>query len=1138
MNPTPPPSGSRPSPSGKPSREKKRKPWWAKALKITGITVASLVAIFLLVITAVVTILNPDRLTPLVEKFAGDYINGELKVARVELTFWHTFPRLRVDIDSLTVTSGSLDTLPDSIKQQLPPDATRLLHVDHFDGDIHLPRLLTGEIEVYNTTIVKPAVNIVQATPEVANYDIFPTTEEVDTTASGPLPDISIGSFIIEGDAPINYVSLPDSTHVNLTLATSSLTGGDPHSYTLQIKGITDARVTDINLNGLRLGLGGRVIFDLAHPEAIEVKGLELGLNELIAKVSGLVETDPAIAVKKMEIDVPRVALSNILAMLPEVYRKLIPRFETDMTLAGRVKLTAPYIIGGKDTIPSLEARLELDADRFKMDRVDLNKLSLDVNAKIDGHTLDKSVFTLKKLEARGNAVGIKLDGTVRNPVSDPAFEANFDGSLDMSRLPAILLSRLPMTLKGKLQANATFKGRLSYLNRENFHRVKASGKMELNGFVMKMRDGSMDLFLRHGRLNLGTSDSFVRHEHKIDSMLTVSLKVDTASLITPDITLGASDLKGGLGMMNRAQSSDTSIINPIGATFHIGNLNMVSEADTMRVRLRDVNARAALTRYHGATRKPLLTTTLSAKRIRWADALNRASLTDGKITLKLHPTDFQPPKIDPSRREALRARRQAMRDSIAALDSLDRREMVEMQVDRSLKKMLIRWQASGSVNAAKARLMTPFFPLRCRLENVNIDFTTDSITINDTRLIAGKSDFTLSGSLSNIVRAVVSGRSPIRADFILTSNNLDVNELANAAFAGSAFAEKVDNGQQVSITNSDNDEIVQASIENSTDEIAALLVPSNIEADLSVHARHVTYSDMKFTNMAGTLRVHDGALNIDDFTATSDMGSLDLTALYTAPTRRDINFAFGMRLNDFKIENFMKIMPTVDSIMPLLRDIRGIINAEMAATTTLDPHMNINLPDLSALLTISGDSLVLLDAETFRAIGKWLLFKDKQHNMIDHMEVRLVVKDNQLQLYPFIFDMDRYRLGVMGSNDLALNFKYHVSVLKSPIPFKFGINVSGNPDKMKVRLGGAKLKENMVGQSTVIADTTRINLLRSIQSAFRKGVKKGKVTPLQFAKPSVTVGPDEATDTISSADSLIFIRQGLIQAPAPVTGS
>ena len=76
-------------------------------------------------------------------------------------------------------------------------------------------------------------------------------------------------------------------------------------------------------------------------------------------------------------------------------------------------------------------------------------------------------------------------------------------------------------------------------------------------------------------------------------------------------------------------------------------------------------------------------------------------------------------------------------------------------------------------------------------------------------------------------------------------------------------------------------------------------------------------------------------------------------------------------------------------------------------------------------------------------------------------MSVEMLVRDNVLRIFPFAFDIDRYRLGITGYNDLALNFDYHISVLKSPLPFKFGINIKGNPDKYKFRLGGAKYKDS-----------------------------------------------------------------------------
>jgi hypothetical protein len=239
------------------------------------------------------------------------------------------------------------------------------------------------------------------------------------------------------------------------------------------------------------------------------------------------------------------------------------------------------------------------------------------------------------------------------------------------------------------------------------------------------------------------------------------------------------------------------------------------------------------------------------------------------------------------------------------------------------------------------------------------------------------------------------------------------------------------------------------------------------------------------------------------------------------------------------------------------MKSFAGIVNADVALTTDITRQMDVNIPSLKAALNIEGDSLVLIDPDTFKTISKWLMFRHKDRNIIDHMGVEVVVENSTLEVYPFMFDIDRYKLGVMGHNDLAMNLNYHVSVLKSPIPFKFGINVKGTPEKMKIRLGGAKVKDKMVGERQVIASDTRINLVEQINNIFRSSVGKARKGKLNFPSTGRTSGTATLTtdssgrrhptsvsvsapvapyngseEQVSVTDSLLMIKQGLIPNP------
>lgn len=75
------------------------------------------------------------------------------------------------------------------------------------------------------------------------------------------------------------------------------------------------------------------------------------------------------------------------------------------------------------------------------------------------------------------------------------------------------------------------------------------------------------------------------------------------------------------------------------------------------------------------------------------------------------------------------------------------------------------------------------------------------------------------------------------------------------------------------------------------------------------------------------------------------------------------------------------------------------------------------------------------------------------------------------------------------GLQNFDQTFKYHVSVLKSPIPFRFGINIFGNFDNWKYRIGKAQYKNTNVPVFTAQIDTLQMNLVSSIHNIFTKGV-------------------------------------------------
>ena len=187
-------------------------------------------------------------------------------------------------------------------------------------------------------------------------------------------------------------------------------------------------------------------------------------------------------------------------------------------------------------------------------------------------------------------------------------------------------------------------------------------------------------------------------------------------------------------------------------------------------------------------------------------------------------------------------------------------------------------------------------------------------------------------------------------------------------------------------------------------------------------------------------------------------------------------------------IDSLVGLIPSLDTLFPMLRSFEGLVDFHIAEDSWLDSAMNIDLPTLRAAAYLDGRDLVLMDGETFAEISKMLMFKNKKRNMIDSISVDLMVKDGTIEIFPFLVEIDRYKAAVGGQHNIDMTFKYHISILKSPLPFRAGVDISGNLDKMKFRITKAKYKDLFIPSRKAKVDSTQLNLRQRMRTILKEG--------------------------------------------------
>ena len=339
-----------------------------KALKIFGIALGSIIGVVVLAIAAAVwVVFTPERLTPIVRGVASEYVKCEHEIGKVELTFFSTFPRFGLSIDSVVVINP-MEGAPSDTVAAIPQ---MTVSVDVVDFLTH------NNLTLHTLSAPTLQANIYIAADGRANYDILVGNEAKDEEATSmALPFNAIQVDEIQLSArQLRYISEPDT--MDMTLRDTRIETAHPIVANLQKMHIAlqDARIAT---NGLALTLNGW------------------------AQLGDTLQTDMRLTLNEWAID-------SILALLPITLDKDI----TELVRGGSATLDATAKINMADSAASKVHVHQLAAHVKHTDlkaqgvvKDPLGKLWADITADVNVLIADVKAFLPKDMQVAGRVKG------------------------------------------------------------------------------------------------------------------------------------------------------------------------------------------------------------------------------------------------------------------------------------------------------------------------------------------------------------------------------------------------------------------------------------------------------------------------------------------------------------------------------------------------------------------------------------------------------------------------------------------------------------------------------------------------------------------------------------------------------------
>jgi hypothetical protein len=1041
-----------------------------KFIKVFLIALASLLAV-LLIAAGIVSwlVFTPERVTPIVRKQAARFITCQSEIGEVDLTLFSTWPDVGLRVRRFALINPVAGAPSDTLV-----NLDELMAV--VDGQAWWKR---REMILVGLELNGGTVNVFSDSLGNTNYDIVAsdTTPSPGNDSATAMPVLDIRNVVLD-DVNLRYRDLSskmDAVIRSLSAKIAGTVGQDSISgrVTLASPGVSFEYGGEKYLEqaSVKLDLPVDVV---PSRQFIKLKGATISINDLGLWLNGTARNDTLNRNIEANISYKLSAwpVNSMLALVPPSFHSYLEGFEGDGLLTSEG--TAKGILSDS-VMPLVDVHLLLEGGtvNYAGFPLPLHDVYSDVNIHSDLKTDAISYVRINRLQASTPRSRVEVRGRVDHLFSDIRGDIAADVRLRLDELAPLVPDSLDLELHGTAAGKLKSTFYLSQLENMQLEKMRVSGSATLTNLdvaydsISLQTDRTTIEFALPNRKPSSNNTRFAFATLLADKLSAGKTGSYDAYLENASITLETSDVR------------DTTRIPDILCDFRMDSLS--AAMDTLSL----------------AVARPMGKVILSPRKIKSDQA--RIALTYSSGPLET-----------------------AMGQNTAAVKQINLD--ADVLNDDSQKDVFRQWLVQGFVDLDHGNITLSGLQDPIEIPSVKMHFEPEKFSIEEASLKTAGSDFQLKGDLNNVL-SYFRGDSILRGRFNFVSDLTDVGRIMamtsgignqdNTALEASggpdpqkgleSLAGPVPQKGLESLAGpvprnvSDLNEASGPPEAANPHEAAhpdsgytgPYMVPQGIDVSLTTLINKAVLGIDTATSIKGTVLVDDGILLLDGLTLKTPACRMQLTAMYRTPRKNHLYLGLDYHMLDIEISDLLNMIPDIDTLMPMLRSFAGKAEFHIAIETYLDSLYNIKKSTLRGASAIMGTNLVLLDGETFSEIAKTLRFNKHTENKVDSLSAEFTVFRNEIDVYPFLIVMDKYKAIVGGRHNFDLTFDYNISVIDSPLPFKLGVDVTGNENDLSYKPGKCKYPDFYRPTPRHAVENKQLELKKVIRDALTQKVKE-----------------------------------------------
>lgn len=314
------------------------------------------------------------------------------------------------------------------------------------------------------------------------------------------------------------------------------------------------------------------------------------------------------------------------------------------------------------------------------------------------------------------------------------------------------------------------------------------------------------------------------------------------------------------------------------------------------------------------------------------------------------------------------------------------------------------RLPTSGTASVQDFKYVTTDLPT-VSLSQASMVFDPKKIDLQKMNGTIGKSDFNVTGSITNYLGYVFGENEVIRGHVKFISSLFDLNEFMSGE---------------------------EEAVPEDTTSFSTIPVPRNIDFILNSSVKTAKLMDLTISNASGDIIVRDGVANLDGLRFNMLGGNFVVNGTYSTKDLDHPMYDMALEIDNLSIQEAANSFSVIKTYAPIAGLVKGKFSTDFKIDGELLQNMMPNMRTVDGAGLIKIAQATLENSKLVSGITSLTKLDDSDQVTLKDVLMSATIEDGKLSVKPFDVNFGNYKTTVSGSTHLDGTIDYN---LKMDVP-------------------------------------------------------------------------------------------------------